>query len=356
VSPAPGTALAIGDEIETPDGGTVSLTYVGDTIRVRVEKETSVRLLEQRNGRALRLDRGGIAAAVGPRREGRHFAVVTPHAGLTVLGTEFSVSASEKATGLQVSEGTVRMSLREGDHYRDVGEGSVAFAKAGLDRVVVPGKLVRTIEIAGLPAGARVTGIAVAREAVWIHADRGEGLSPVLARLDPATGKITDTMERVERGFKSGSCISWKEGLLWGFSPDGTGLQGIDVESGTVSRALPLPAEAVWSPRTFDLHAGIGWLRGRTRYELLKVDLKEGAVIARITCPFAIDRIAASGSAVYVGERGWNACRIDPNDGGVIYRFLCEAKSSTGDMAIGEGGRLWTIQGAEPRVHVVEIQ
>jgi hypothetical protein len=350
-----GMPLAVGDGIETGDGQSVSFTYQGEETRVMLESGSILRLERTEKGKRLILDRGRIEAMVSPQPEGKPMAVVTPHAEMAVLGTVFSVSASEHTTGLSVTDGTVRMSLPGKGSYEDVSEGRIALAKRGADRVLMPGKLVRTMRITGLPGAVKITGIAVADGNVWVHGSRGETRAPVLASLDPATGGLLREIIP-EEPFRPGSCLTWNNGLLWGFSRDGTRLVGIDVATGRTSRSFSLPAEVTSSLRTFDLEGGVGWLRGSERKELVKIDLDRGIVLDRIRCPFGIDRIAASENAVYAAERGWNACRIDPGKVRVVYPFMCESASYTGDMALDDEGRLWTIAGTEPVIHVLEAE
>ena len=355
VTAVAGMPLAVGDGIETGEAQSVSFTYQGEETRVMLEGGSGLRLERTGEGKKLILDRGRIEAEVSPQPEGKPMAVVTPHAEMAVLGTVFSVSASEHTTGLSVADGTVRMSLPGRDSYEDVREGRVALAKRGADRVLMPGRLVKTMRITGLPGSVRITGIAVADGKVWVHGSRGQERAPVLASLDPVTGRSLGQI-RLEKPFRPGSCITWKNGLLWGFSRDGSRLVGIDVETGAASRSFSLPAGVTSSLRTFDLQGNVGWLRGAERKELVRIDLDRGLVLNRIRCPFGIDRIAVSGNAVYAAERGWNACKIDPEHVRVAYPFMCEAASYTGDMALDGEGRLWTIAGTEPVIHVLEAE
>jgi len=350
-----GMLLARGDEIETAGEHAISFTYTGEDTRVRVEEGTAVVLKPSSRGKTLLLRKGRIDANVAPQPAGAPMSIITPQAELAVLGTAFSVTASRDTTGLNVTEGTVRIALPDRKTHEDVKEGGVAFAKTGVDRVIVPGKLVVSLPIHGLPKGSAVTGIAVAGKDAWVHVNRGEGLPTVLARVSPASGEAEETIEP-EEGFRPGSCITWKNGLLWGFARDGKSLKGVRADTGATRQTIPLPAGEISSLRVFDIHGDVAWMRGRTRDELVKVALDDGRILARVRCPFAIDRIAASGSAVYVGESGWNACRIDPEDGSIVYRFMCEAGSVTGDMALDDRAFLWTVEGTAMNIHVLEAE
>ncbi len=350
-----GAVLAIGDRLDTAGEQRVSFVYVGEETRVRLGEKTSVILGRAGEGSRISLRRGKIEAAVAPRSGKRAMTVVTAHAEMAVLGTVFTVSASREVTGLRVQEGTVRMELPGSGRHENVTGGRVALARAGADRVMMPGRLVRTVRVEGLPAEARISGIAMSDDELWIHGSRGAAGAPILASIDSATGKIIREIDMKE-SFKPGSCLAWDGGLLWGFASDGTSLTGIDVRSGRTARTIPVPVPELSSSRIFDIRDGTGWLRGRRHDELVKVDLADGRILARVVCPFAIDRIAASDTSVYAGERGWNACRIDPADGRTAYAFLCEAESFTGDMSIDRDSNLWVARGTGPVIHVFEAE
>ena len=70
----------------------------------------------------LRLERGSAECTVSPRAQGR-FAVATPHGGMTVIGTAFTVVVGED-TVLSVREGTVEVTA--GGERQAVGPGGLA--------------------------------------------------------------------------------------------------------------------------------------------------------------------------------------------------------------------------------------
>jgi ferric-dicitrate binding protein FerR (iron transport regulator) len=355
IAAAIGTPLVQGDRIETGDGQNVLFSYEGEETRVLVQQKTSLLLETSKEAKRLSLLRGQIEADVAPQPEDRPMVVVTPHAEMTVRGTRFEVRASDDITGLSVREGAVEMGLPGSGRCENVTGGMTALAKAGADRLVVPGKLVKTLNVKGLLPDTVLSGVAVAGNAVWVHGTRGRTGHSILACLDPVSGRVMRKMKLEER-FKPGSCITWMEGLLWGFSRDGSSLEGIDVDTGETARTIPVPAEEISSTRMFDTCGGVAWLRGGTRKELVKVDLANGSVLARVRCPFAVDRIAASEHAVYAAEDGWNACKIDPNFARIDYRFMCGAESITGDMALDGRSRLWTVTETTLALHVLEAE
>jgi hypothetical protein len=350
-----GMPLAVGDRIETADEQAVSFTYAGDTTRVRIREETALHLQESDGGKRLFLERGAIEADVAPQAEDAPMVITTPHAEMTVRGTAFSVTATEDTTGLKVREGTVSMALAGRGEGEDVEDGHVAFAKAGLDRLIVPGKLIKSIPITGLPPGTVVSGAAIAGKDVWVHGSSDRDGATILARVDAATGAVKGTVE-LRKPFIPASCLTWKKDLLWGFARDGMSLQGIDVRTGEVAQTIPVPVAETSSQRIFDIQGEFAWFRGRVREEVIKIDLDSGAVLQRVMCPFAVDRIAASADAVYAGEDGWAACKIDPREGRVSYGFMCEGESVTGDMACDDGARLWTVTGTRAEIHVFEAE
>jgi hypothetical protein len=348
-----GSKLFEGDRIETRAGQQVLLTYDGEDTTVRIREKSSVLIREAPGDRMILLAGGRIEANVAPQAPGTFMTVRTSHARMTVLGTVFSVTASEDTTGLAVEEGTVRMALPSGTAGQSIREGRVAFAKTGLDRLVIPGRLIRSVRAKGLPPRVAFSGVAAAGEHVWVHGRRDRNGPTLLALLDTSTGEVVRKIEPRE-GFMPESCITYRQGFLWGFGAQGASLKGLDPRDGSVARTISLPVGETSSQRIFDIQGRAGWLRGRRREEIIKIDLDTGSVLKRIVCPFPVDRIAASETAVYAGEQGWNACRIDPETGDISYRFICETGSVAGDMSAGDESRLWVVQGTESVVHVLE--
>jgi ferric-dicitrate binding protein FerR (iron transport regulator) len=364
---AAGDEVREGDRLWTGPEGKITLRFgdEGTVVELSASSKLSVpvRVPSVSSDRRLRLDAGRLLAEVAKRPERNPFVVETPHARIEVLGTRFGGAdrsaghaAKPAGTCLQVEDGLVQFSLlKDREKSADVKAGQVALARAGAERVLTPGRLVRSIRLVDLAPDTHVTGIAATPDGVWIHGHREADRAPVLASFDPATGKTVSAL-RLREPFEEDSCLSWGQGLLWGFAPGGASLRGVDIESGETVRTISLPADETSSTRIFDIRGNAGWLRGKTRNEIVKIDLETGAVLAKIACPFAVDRITTSETAVYAGESGWNACKLDPRDERVAYRFLCGAGSVTGDMTIGEDLFLWTVQGDAPIVHIIEAE
>ena len=151
-------ALKAGDEIregtriETGEDGAVKLAWLAEATTVEVAENSK---LETRNSKLALLRQGRLAAVVAPQPPGNPFAVETPHALATALGTRFRLEVRGEtghptldarrpapdpsplhSTWLSVEEGTVRF-LRladqesldvAADRFAVVGENDAAFA------------------------------------------------------------------------------------------------------------------------------------------------------------------------------------------------------------------------------------
>lgn len=71
----------------------------------------------------IQMQRGTISATVVPQPQGRPMFVTTPQARLEVLGTEFSLDASQQKTDLQVVQGSVRLTRIADGHTVVVPQG-----------------------------------------------------------------------------------------------------------------------------------------------------------------------------------------------------------------------------------------
>jgi len=86
-----------------------------DTTRIDVHPESTLeRLADKQGKRGFTLARGSISATVFKQPVGRSLAVATPHAEITVLGTQFVLAVSAEFTRLEVREGRVRITRADG--------------------------------------------------------------------------------------------------------------------------------------------------------------------------------------------------------------------------------------------------
>jgi ferric-dicitrate binding protein FerR (iron transport regulator) len=113
-----------------------------DATRIEVGPESTVERLTERQGRrSFALSRGSVSATVTRQAAGRAVAVSTPHAEVTVIGTQFLLAVAPDATRLEVREGRVRIS-REGTSV-EVTAGHTAIAGKGLKLESKPTVLTR---------------------------------------------------------------------------------------------------------------------------------------------------------------------------------------------------------------------
>ena len=140
----------------------------------------------------LRLEHGSADCTVASRSSGR-FAVATPHGGMSVIGTAFTVAVGED-TRLSVREGTVEATA--GGERLAVGPGGIArLGDAGPPRLYRP--LLRTIRVA------------TAEE--WNN--NGPGTSVTVVGPGP-TGYPSVRLDFAAGSWPWASCI-WRPGVDW---------------------------------------------------------------------------------------------------------------------------------------------
>jgi ferric-dicitrate binding protein FerR (iron transport regulator) len=107
---AAATKLYTGQRIETPAGSWLTLEY-DDKTQMRLSGGSILALAAERRSGAkrVRLDRGELWADVARQSAGA-MEISTPHAGATVLGTQFRLTVTADDTLLEVTEGLVRLS------------------------------------------------------------------------------------------------------------------------------------------------------------------------------------------------------------------------------------------------------
>ena len=120
-------ALYVGQQIESPPGGSLSLAYADQT-ELRIGEGTLVTLDEQPGTGAKRvhLAHGELWADVARQSNGP-MQFLTPHAIATVLGTQLRLTVTGDETLLKVEEGKVRL-----DHLGDATPIDVAASESGL--------------------------------------------------------------------------------------------------------------------------------------------------------------------------------------------------------------------------------
>jgi len=147
-----------GLEVAGPHGQ-ASLEFP-DLTRIEVNPDSTLEhLLEKQGKRAFALTRGSIAATVTRQAAGRSVAVSTPHAEVTVLGTQFQLVVTADSTRLEVREGRVRMTRLPDLAFVEVTAGHSSIAAKGQKLESKPTIYTREFQDGPKYAGTRDTSI-----------------------------------------------------------------------------------------------------------------------------------------------------------------------------------------------------
>lgn len=125
-TPQPGDGLRVGESAS----GTIA--YADGTV-LHLEPGTEVRFVaagssRRTGGKQLRLVRGTLSADVAKQPASLPLLIHTPHATITVVGTEFDLAVGTHTTQLEVTHGLVKMSGTNAAASIDVAAGEVAVA------------------------------------------------------------------------------------------------------------------------------------------------------------------------------------------------------------------------------------
>jgi len=127
-----------GDTIRVDNSGSGTVTFADGTV-LHLEPGTELRFQPvatppRHGGKQLRLVSGALSAEVAKQPAGEPLLIETPHALVTVVGTEFDLSVATNRTALEVTRGLVKMSGANATEPVSVagGEFAVATPKAAL--------------------------------------------------------------------------------------------------------------------------------------------------------------------------------------------------------------------------------
>lgn len=125
-TPQPGDGLRVGESAS----GTIA--YADGTV-LHLEPGTEVRFVaanssNRAGGKQLRLVRGTLSAGVAKQPASLPLLIHTPHATITVVGTEFDLAVGTNVTQLEVTHGLVKMSGTNAAASINVAPGEVAVA------------------------------------------------------------------------------------------------------------------------------------------------------------------------------------------------------------------------------------
>lgn len=215
-----------------------------------------------------------------------------------------------------------------------VGEGAVWVGNA--DRQTLSqidpktATVVRTVDLSRAST-ATLDGVDAGAGAVWTG-HRGPGIRSAIWRYDPRTGSFS----RVAHGSIYTYILSvGEDGVLVTNYPEVDDLARLDPSTGRVLGTIPLLAKA--SSRSWAVGEGAIWLmRGDFPTVLQRIDLRTGAVVAKIDVGATIGEVAVGEGAVWVKNLGSDSVtRIDPATNAVTDSVRVSRNPDL--IAVGEG-------------------
>ncbi len=130
---AAGERLAPEEGVESLGGSSDAMLEFPDGTRIELGSDTLIERVTEKTGKkSVGLARGSAVATVTKQAAGRSVGMTTPHAEITVLGTQFSLVVSAESTRLEVKEGRVRMAR--------IGESASVEVAAGFGAVAARGQ------------------------------------------------------------------------------------------------------------------------------------------------------------------------------------------------------------------------
>ncbi len=137
-------SLLAGDWVHTAIASDIAIAFPPEATTLFVSRSTDMRLVSVFYGKEFFLRAGQIEASVSRQRPFHPMLIRTPLAEARVLGTKLSVTTTTNETRLDVTEGEVRFTRKDGMRV-DVPAGYFSVAAAGreLSALPFPGKIYR---------------------------------------------------------------------------------------------------------------------------------------------------------------------------------------------------------------------
>jgi ferric-dicitrate binding protein FerR (iron transport regulator) len=132
VSQPAGSALRRGDRFVSGAAPAV-LSWPDEDTRLDLAAGSRLQIEELGLRKVVRLDQGGLEAAVAPQPAAGGLVIVTPHGRVEVVGTRFSVQVQEHGSTVAVTHGRVRLSPSSG--------GTPVMIEAGYAAELTPGAI-----------------------------------------------------------------------------------------------------------------------------------------------------------------------------------------------------------------------
>jgi outer membrane biosynthesis protein TonB len=157
---APSESLAPDEGIDVTGAHSQASLEFPDTTRIDVNPESTLTGLTEKSGRkAFTLARGSISASVVKQPAGRSVAVSTPHAEISVLGTQFVLIVTAESTKIDVREGRVRVTRLPDGASVEVAAGHTSTAMKGVKLESKPTVFTRDFQDGAGYVGTRDTSI-----------------------------------------------------------------------------------------------------------------------------------------------------------------------------------------------------
>ncbi|HEX3133125.1 MAG TPA: FecR domain-containing protein [Planctomycetota bacterium] len=133
-----GLPLATDDRIELGTDTSIDLRWRSEATVITLAGGSIATIARASDSERLRLDHGSLVAAVAHQTPGQQFAIATPEAQVTVIGTRFAVHTGDNRTEVDVEQGRVRVATLAGDKPVEINAGERAMRIAGQAPVIVP--------------------------------------------------------------------------------------------------------------------------------------------------------------------------------------------------------------------------
>jgi len=152
----PGAEFQSGDTIRTDGAASAAVLVAPDGTRLALGGGTALTFADE-GRKSVVLHGGTLFASVAPQPAGKAMLLTTAHAKLQVLGTQFALRATTKATDVSVSEGSVQLTRLSDGQSVDITAGSRVVSNGGPELVLE--KIPRTPDLwsedfeRGLPGG-----------------------------------------------------------------------------------------------------------------------------------------------------------------------------------------------------------
>lgn len=365
------------DVIQTGKGQKIALRFDGEDTLVEMAENTKLRVVGGAvassvasitevvtvgSDKMIELEFGSINVSLMKQVEGRSFSVRSRQAEMTALGTRFSVTALADRTRLLVEEGRVRIRSSRTGSAQDVGAGGAAVVRDRDANVILPGKVLKRLDIGKLELGTP-QGVAFDGKLVWLYILE----SATLVALDLDTLEISKRV-KPEAPFPqhgSGACgLAWDGKSLWAWGGAGL-LRAVDPETGKTVRELKLPQ--IKRNTAFDIRDGILWVCvGSPEYkDILRIDLGSGVTLSKtqVDSPTLSTRqadcMACGQEMLFVTvRRNAGIAVLRSEDAGSSYGYRVGDRNFIfygGDIAYDPERGLWCVPG-RPEVWLVEAE